>query len=165
VPRIPDWGGWQKSGCRRARGGGGGGGGRAKERGREEGREGGREGGKHSAACKFDLVELSVAYIVSCKVTVAWLSAGYNEFGIGERGTTGGLGDEKRKGDDGGGGGGARRCVASIICLGGFENTLARSRERARYRERAKAREREKEMEINRRRALLFVGRPRSFPC
>lgn len=48
-----------------------------------------REGGKHSAACKFDLVELSVAYIVSCEVTVAWLSAGYNEFGIGERGTTG----------------------------------------------------------------------------
>lgn len=46
--------------------------------------------GKHSAACKFDLVELSVAYIVSCEVTVAWLSAGYNEFGIGERGTTGG---------------------------------------------------------------------------
>lgn len=56
----------------------------------EEKRRG--EGGKHSAACKFDLVELSVAYIVSCEVTVAWLSAGYNEFGIGERGTTGGLG-------------------------------------------------------------------------
>lgn len=50
-----------------------------------------REGaGKHSAACKFDLVELSVAYIVSCEVTVAWLSAGYNEFGIDERGTTAG---------------------------------------------------------------------------
>lgn len=47
-----------------------------------------REGaGKHSAACKFDLVELSVAYIVSCEVTVAWLSAGCNEFGIDERGT------------------------------------------------------------------------------
>lgn len=48
-----------------------------------------REGEKHSAACKFDLAELSVAYIVSCEVTVAWLSAGYNEFGIVERGTNG----------------------------------------------------------------------------
>jgi len=28
-------------------------------------------------------------YIVSCKVPVAWLAAGYNEFGIDERGTAG----------------------------------------------------------------------------
>lgn len=95
----------------------------------ERRREEGREGGKHSAACKFDLVELSVAYIVSCEVTVAWLSAGYNEFGIGERGTTGGMGDEEWNGDAGGGGGGARRCVAGIICLGRLENMLERSRE------------------------------------
>lgn len=56
-----------------------------------------REGEKHSAACKFDLAELSVAYIVSCEVTVAWLSAGYNEFGIVERGTT--AGDDRRTGN------------------------------------------------------------------
>lgn len=66
--------------------------GRRRNGGRAEGKRAGwrkrEEAGKHSAACKFDLVELSVAYIVSCEVTVAWLSAGYNEFGIDERGTT-----------------------------------------------------------------------------
>lgn len=66
--------------------------GRRRNGGRTEGKRAGwrkrEEVGKHSAACKFDLVELSVAYIVSCEVTVAWLSAGYNEFGIDERGTT-----------------------------------------------------------------------------
>lgn len=64
-------------------------------------REEGREAGKHSAACKFDLAELSVAYIVSCEVTVAWLSAGYNEFGIVERGTTDGRRTGNETGEEG----------------------------------------------------------------
>lgn len=121
-------------GCRTGRRRGGG-----RIGGKRAGRK--REGaGKHSAACKFDLVELSVAYIVSCEVTVAWLLAGYNEFGIDERGTTarepatGPEGWERdgegERGGDGPvgverGGGGAQRCVAGIICLGGLENMLA----------------------------------------
>lgn len=122
--------------------------GRRRNGGRAEGKRAGwrkrEEAGKHSAACKFDLVELSVAYIVSCEVTVAWLSAGYNEFGIDERGTTArewATRPKRREGDSegerGNEGTAARggwndagvaepqRCVAGIIRLGGLENMLA----------------------------------------
>lgn len=86
-----------------------------------------REGEKHSAACKFDLAKLSVAYIVSCEVTVAWLSAGYNEFGIVERGTTAGDDRRTRNGTEATDPGGWRG-VAGIICLSGLESVHARSR-------------------------------------
>lgn len=98
------------------------------------GKERRREGGKHSAACKFDLVELSVAY--TCIVSCAKLRLRGSRLVITNSGSANGWGGGGRRGrrsetverdekwnDEGekrtttcpgdGGGGRAQRCVVA----------------------------------------------------
>jgi len=109
-------------------------------------------------------------YTVSCKVPVAWLAAGYNEFGIDERGTTraveratGGWKARWRTTWRIGRGGTAMRRGYYVPRCRTRKHARAFARLNTRQRERARETEREREREIARERERPEINRCEVF--